>query len=852
MNSRIAFLLIGFCAALQSKGQSRFTTLGGLGFDAAYAMAVDSSGNIYIAGDTDSLSLSGSGRRSSRDGFVAKLDSTGSQLLYLTYFGGSGNESTRALAVDASGNAYVAGYTYSIDFVTTAGAISARNAGFEDAFAIKLNSSGMVVYSTLLGSSGSDQALGIAVDTAGSMYVTGQTGGTFPSTSGVVQPLSRGSTDCFIAKLNPNTATLVYSTLLGGSGFDSCRGIAVDTAGNAYITGVTYSSNFPMQAAVQSTFKGSADAFVAKLNPAGTALVYSTFLGGDNYDEANAIAVDSTGAAFVTGNTTSWNFPVSSFAAQTQLPGVYNGFVAKLSSTGGVVMYSTLVGGTDKLTTTAATAIAVDSNGRAVIGGFTNSEKLPVQQPVQSTMAGYVDAFVVVVDPYGSSFLAATYVGGSGDDRAYAIATAAGNKVYLAGYTQSQDFPGAAAGRVGGDTDMAIGQFTYTVAAVTGLVFVPIANCRVVDTRTTSTLTGAFGPPNITRYTNRDFPLTSGSCGLPPTARAYSLTVMAYPRQGALAFLSIWPAGQPFPTVSTLNAFDGRIVSNSALVPAGSGAGGGVTVLTSEDADIVIDVSGYFTDPGVSTGLVFYPLNPCRIADTRGYLTFPTGLGPPFMVSGSTRTFPILNSSCTPSSGAQAYSFNMTVVPRRATLQSLVSWPTGQTKPGVTTQSSVNGQIVATAAIVAAGTAGSIDVGVSNEVDFLFDINGYFGSPGGASGLHFVPITPCRIIDTRLTSAFGSASEPIRTFDILGSGCAVPPTARAYSFNFTALPATTLQFLTAWPTGISRPNASTLNSFNGAVVANAAIVPAGVNGKIDVFVTELTNVIIDINGYFAP
>lgn len=431
------------------------TTLGGPGFDAAYAVAVDGSGNIYIAGDTDSQTFSGGGRRQSRDGFVAKLDPAGTQILYLTYFGGSGMDSTRALVVDATGNAYVAGYTTSTDFITTPRAVSSRNAGGEDAFALQLNPAGTMVYATLLGSSGSDQALGIAVDGSGNMYVAGQTTGAFPVTSNALQTLSHGATDCFVVKLNPNSGALIYSTLLGGTGFDSCRGIGVDAAGSAYVAGVTYSSDFPVQTAVQGTLKGFADAFVTKINATGTAVVYSTYLGGDNFDEANAIVVDASGYAYVAGDTTSWNFPVSSFAAQTKAGGEYDAFVTKVSPAGDRLIYATLIGG---LGSDTATAISLDGAGHAAIGGFTNSGDLPVRAFVQGAPAGVTDAFSAVVDAFGSSLLFCTYLGGSGDDRAYGIAARPGN-VYAVGLTQSADFPGGTA-MTGGDTNVFVAQWS--------------------------------------------------------------------------------------------------------------------------------------------------------------------------------------------------------------------------------------------------------------------------------------------------------------------------------------------------------------------------------------------------------
>src|ERR1017187_954332 len=399
------------------------SVLGGQGFDAAYAMAVDATGAIYVAGETDSLMFWGGGRRSNRDAFVMKLDATGSNILYATFLGGSGADVAHGITVDSAGNAYVVGTTNSQNFPVTAGVVGSGNAGFEDAFVVKLNASGSVVYSTLLGSSGSDLGLGIAVDGPGNAYITGQTTGSFPATAGAFQTTPRGNMQCYVAKLNSTASALVYSTLLGGSNQDMCRGIAVDGSGNAYVAGVTYSADFPVQGALQSALKGAADAFVAKINPSGSALVYSTFLGGSSFDEANAIAVDASGAVYIAGDTLSWDFPVSSGAYQTALKGGYDAFAAKLSPAGNTLSYATLIGGSG---TDTALAVAVDSSGRAMIAGRTNSVDLPVQQAAQGTLGGMFDGFTAVVDGTGSSLPFCTYIGGSGDDQAYTVVAASG------------------------------------------------------------------------------------------------------------------------------------------------------------------------------------------------------------------------------------------------------------------------------------------------------------------------------------------------------------------------------------------------------------------------------------------
>jgi hypothetical protein len=300
------------------------------------------------------------------------------------------------------------------------------------------------------------------------------------------------------------------------------------------------------------------------------------------------------------------------------------------------------------------------------------------------------------------------------------------------------------------------------------------------------------------------------------------------------------------------------IQAGSAIVPAGTN--GAINVFVNYPTDVLFDINGYFAPP-TSSGLEFYPTTPCRITDTRVPAGFSGQFGPPTMPGGSTRTFNLPASSCNIPSTASAYSLNFTVVPPSGgPAANLTTWPATQpTMPNVSTLN-YSGTVVANAAIVPAGTNDSIDVFVNYPTDVLFDVNGYFG-PQQPSGLHFYPVTPCRIADTRVpagfTGQFGPPTMPggtTRTINIPASGCGIPSTAVAYSLNFTVVPPAggPAANLTTWPAGASSmPNVSTLNYY-GSVVANAAIVPAGTNGSINVFVNYTTDVLFDINGYFAP
>jgi hypothetical protein len=352
----------------------------------------------------------------------------------------------------------------------------------------------------------------------------------------------------------------------------------------------------------------------------------------------------------------------------------------------------------------------------------------------------------------------------------------------------------------------------------------------------------------MTAGSTRSFAIPQSACSIPTTALAYSLNVTVV-SDGPLGYLSLWPTGQTQPFVSTLNSPGSMVVANAALVPAGTG--GAVSVYVSNQTDVILDIDGYFATTTSPTSYSFYPATPCRIADTRN----PTGqFGGPSMFGGQSRDFPIPFGPCSYPAAARAYSLNVTVVPDGG-LGYLTTWPTGQPQPFVSTLNSETGKIVANAALVPAGTNESISVYVTNPTDVILDGDGYFAAPGSTGALMFYPVTPCRVADTRNAAGpFGGpelGAGETRSFTIPASACNIPSGA-AYSLNVTVVPSGVLYYLTAWPTGSSQPYVSTLNSFDGSIIANAAIVPAGTNGAISIYVTNPTQVILDIDGYFAP
>jgi hypothetical protein len=466
---------------------------GGIAVDSggnAYVTGYTSSGNFPLKSAVQSTYGGGA-----LDAFVTKLNAAGTGLVYSTYLGGDGTDVGRGIAVDSKGNAYVAGYTNSSNFPTVAALQKKLGAGIcnfgsgntacRDAFVAKLNTAGnALLYSTYLGGDADDVANGIAVDGQGSAYVVGQTQShDFPIVGAVQASLAGGTCmyaygmlpcfDAFVAKLNAAGSALVYSTYLGGNGDDAGTAIAVDAAGNAYIAGYTNSGNFPVIHPLQSSIGGGTctyatgalpcyDAFVAKLNPAGSQLLYSTYLGGEGDDSANGIAVDSAGNAYVTGQTNSSKFPTVNAVQPTLGGGICGGaalaapchdaFVTKIDAAGNGLIYSTYLGGSGD---DAGLGIAVDSAGNASVTGRTESTNFPTFNALQSTFGGGTDDVFIARLQSGGTLLYSTYLGGNALDEGFSVAVDGADNAYVTGRTSSTDFPTAAALQpaLGGRTD---------------------------------------------------------------------------------------------------------------------------------------------------------------------------------------------------------------------------------------------------------------------------------------------------------------------------------------------------------------------------------------------------------------
>ena len=498
------------------------TYLGGSGFpgDEGDAIAVDAKGDAYITGASDSAdfpitqgayqTINAAAGYEGDVVFVTKLNSTGTALVYSTFIGGTGGDHVKAIALDGSGNAYVAGYTYSTDFPTTMGAYETADAGKQtsvtNGFVSKLSADGSTLdYSTYLGGTGAisvfgDEAHAIAVDGNGDAYVAGMAySSDFPVTTGAFQTTNKATktgSNAFVTELNPAGSDLVYSTYIGGSGTfdvgDSADAVAVDSHGNAYVTGYTYSANFPtttgaLQTVNKDAAKGGYTVFVSKVSQGGAKLAYSTYLGGSGIatygDRAFAIAIDGAGDAFVAGHTYSIDFPVTAGSVQTRNNagnnGSTNAFLTKLNPSGSGLVYSTYLGGGGlyEAVGDAATGVGIDGSGNAYLSGSANSADFPVttnalQSVNRAAHFANPNAFIAQFSAAGDRLFFSSYLGGSGYDGLNGMATDGLGSVYITGISYSTDFPvtkGAYQAKNNGETGVNAGTNAFVAKVSLGV-----------------------------------------------------------------------------------------------------------------------------------------------------------------------------------------------------------------------------------------------------------------------------------------------------------------------------------------------------------------------------------------------
>lgn len=420
------------------------TFVGGAGTDFASAVAADSSGNAYLAGSTNSLFIRGSSQqqnlRGPSDCFVTKVNPAGTLILYTTYIGGSGNDTCSSVTVDGQGNVYTAGTTTSTDFPVSASVVQTKYAGGDfDGFAVKLDPTGTrAVYSTYIGGSGFDAVSAMAIDSSGNAYVAGRTSSTNLigiTSEKAIQSRNGGGQDGFLVKLNTTATGVVYGTYLGGGGEDAINGLAVNSSGEAHVTGDTSSTTFPGvgNGSIQRFRRGAKrDAFVAKIAASGSSILYSTYLGGSSDQSASAISLDSAGTAYVTGFTTSVDFPIKGTPFQTENRGGTDAFVAAISSGGTGLLFSTYLGGSG---TDYGQSILVDRFGNIYVGGFTNSSNFLLNYRVLPP-PGVNSLFVVKILPSVGKTLFATYFSPGDPEAPIALGLNAGSsfdQIFVAG-----------------------------------------------------------------------------------------------------------------------------------------------------------------------------------------------------------------------------------------------------------------------------------------------------------------------------------------------------------------------------------------------------------------------------------
>ena len=438
------------------------TYFGGSMEEYAYALAIDSSGNVYVTGTSGSTDFPAVNpiygtKGNDWDVFVAKINAAGTAVIYASYLSANGwNEYGLGIAVDAAGNAYVTGATNATDFPgVTAGSIQPAFGGTgsnRDAFALKINAAGnAIVWATYLGGADDDIGNDITVDSAGNVYVVGDAGPgpvSWIDAGAIQSTYAGGNYDGFVIKINSFGAK-VWSTYLGGSGSEDFEAIRLDRSGNVWVGGSTDSTSFPGVggSSLQPSNAGSNDATITEINAAGTAITYSTFLGGPGYDQLSGMVLDASDNIYATGFTDGTSFPgVTASSIQPASGGSYDMWVAKLNSSATSITWATFFGGSDA---EIATKIQVDSAGNVYVNGSTSSTNFPVSNAIQSTYGGGdADAFAVKINADGTAVVWSTYLGGGDTDTSYGTALDSSGNYYIDGFTASSGFPGTSASAI--------------------------------------------------------------------------------------------------------------------------------------------------------------------------------------------------------------------------------------------------------------------------------------------------------------------------------------------------------------------------------------------------------------------
>ncbi|MFD2567315.1 SBBP repeat-containing protein [Pseudotenacibaculum haliotis] len=420
------------------------TYYGGIGTDDADVLTIDTDGNTYLGCHSSSRYLPGADQfpyklSGGMDAFVIKLNNKGSKVSYLTKLGGSKWDAIQGLVSDSTGNIYAVGTTYSSDFPVNQSGFQSNFGGKSDAFVVKINPQGKVIWSTLLGGSKDEDGRDIIIGSQGNIHVIGRTASKdFPTSSGALQSKSSGGIDAFICTFNPD-GNLLSSTYLGGSGDDIGFSIKSDDLGQLYVAGTTNSIDFPIKNAIQSKHNGSDDVFLAIIDQIGSQISFSSYLGGAGTERLYSIDLDSLGNVFVMGVTNSLNYPTTKGSFQTNFGGARDAFITKLNLQKKEVLYSTYLGGSKD---DDPRNLVIDNKGNSFIVGETSSHDFPLVNNIQKNhFPRKQDAFITMLDVHGSFLHFSTLFGGNGTDVFEGVTLGLDGTLTLSGASNSTDFP---------------------------------------------------------------------------------------------------------------------------------------------------------------------------------------------------------------------------------------------------------------------------------------------------------------------------------------------------------------------------------------------------------------------------
>ncbi|NAS31504.1 hypothetical protein GTQ40_11010 [Flavobacteriaceae bacterium R38] len=419
------------------------TYYGGIGIDDADAVTVDAAGNIYLGCHSNSTELPGTNKHSytpggGMDAFIVKLNPKGKKVDYLTHLGGSKWDAIQGLTSDTEGNIYAIGTTYSSDFPIDSNGFQSKSGGKSDAFVIKLNVEGKVVWSTFLGGSQDEDGRNIVIGQDGNIHVIGRTESKdFPIIAGALQSQLAGGIDVFVATLNPDGKVLA-TTYLGGSGNDIGFSIELDDMGRRYIGGTTNSLDFPVHNAIQEVNHGENDLFIVMIDSTGSSLEFASYLGGKGTDQIYNVNLGPLGDVFIMGVTTSSDFPTTQGVFQPEFKGERDAIITRLNVKDRNIVYSTYLGGKNAET---LRNLVVDKKGNAFITGQTSSKDFPTVNSFQPKLRGRSDAFMTMLNPSGTSLIYSTLFGGKGTEIFEGAAIGTDGSITVSGLSSSKDFP---------------------------------------------------------------------------------------------------------------------------------------------------------------------------------------------------------------------------------------------------------------------------------------------------------------------------------------------------------------------------------------------------------------------------